>query len=831
MHKFRGIRKTCLPVFVGILSLCITGPVFAQQTDQLENLPLYEALKKFELKGTVKVDNLKLKRDRAEMVFTGDFYFAAPINGRVTGAVFIGQGTFHASPPDIAFEHENLARLLDKDAVDSDFKTAVLRFTDDTFDIIGKGMSDAAAVPGNALDLARDLEPRMLEETGANISARLAVSMANNESPGFFMAQFDKGSLDRFTFIADYQARIPTANFGINGGEKIIIFQYALFNLVNDIWIATYSEEDFEKGQASYSDEYDIVAPLHYKMEIDLRTARREIQTKMRIDFESSVDNLRVLPMVINEALPEYNDIRRRESMFVVSAQYDGQDLPVVQEEWEKGITFFLPQPINKGEKFSIDVSFAGDFIDNQTVIEPAYYPQSNTCWYPRHGYLKRSTFELIYRHKKNHTVASSGTFISEKQWPGEKNERMTEYRIDDPVSFVTFAAGQFEKHTEKRKLSFGEMELQFYSFPDSFGTNLNIARASSRTSAVRLSSPLSIKEEFVLAEMGNALNYYCDFFGPYPYKDFKAAIHPFGFGQGLATMLVIPPADTADRDVYKFIAHETAHQWWGNMVAWRSYRDQWLSEGFAEYSGMLYTWERDDIEALREQIKEALVILKEPPISTTSFGGREYRTGVGEGKVAELGPLILGLRLSSRHSRNGYQNLTYEKGALVVRMLHFLFTDFQTGKGDPFFVMMEDFVKRYTNKAASTEDFRQVANEHFVNTPVAKQFGLKDLNWFFTQWVYEAKLPSYKMEYSIQSAEGGKAVLSGTIFQENAGQNWFMPLPVTLKFPGDQKANIVLYANGPQTPFQVPLPMKPDSAELDPDIWILAEHTNTDKK
>ena len=85
---------------------------------------------------------------------------------------------------------------------------------------------------------------------------------------------------------------------------------------------------------------------------------------------------------------------------------------------------------------------------------------------------------------------------------------------------------------------------------------------------------------------------------------------------------------------------------------------------------------------------------------------------------------------------------------------------------------MMEDFVKRYTNKAASTENFQQVANEHFVNTPVAKQFGLKDLKWFFRQWVFEAKLPSYKMEYRIQSAEGGKAILSGTIFQENAGQN-----------------------------------------------------------
>ena len=414
MHKLSGIRRCYLPVVLSILSLLIAGQVFAQQTAQLEGQPLYAAIKEFKFQGTVKVENLKLKRDRAEMEFTGDFYFAAPINGRVTGAVFIGQGIFHAPPPPIAFEQENLTRFLDKEVVDSDFKTAVLRFTDDTFDVIGKGLTDAATVPNQAMDLARELEPRMLEETGINISSRLTVSLGNNESPGFFLAQFDKGNLDRFTCVVDHQARIPSETFGINGGEKFILFQYAPYDYTNDIWIATYSEEDFEKGQASYSDEYDIVAPLHYRMEIDLREARKELRTKMRIDFEAAIDNLRVLPMMINDSLTAFDDKRLDESMYVQSAQYNGQDIPVIQEEWEKGIAFLLPNPIKKGDKFSVEVSLAGDFIDNQRQFEHHFYPQSNTCWYPRHGYLKRSTFELIFRHKKRHTVASIGTLVRE---------------------------------------------------------------------------------------------------------------------------------------------------------------------------------------------------------------------------------------------------------------------------------------------------------------------------------------------------------------------------------------------------------------------------------
>ncbi len=794
MRKSKEYFRSAILV---VIALFIVNQGFAQQTGSLENLALYEGLKKFELQGSARVEELVLKRDRAEMEFTGDFYFAAPINGRITGAVFIGQGTFRAPTPPIKFEEENLIRLIGEDSAESDFRSAVLRFSDDTMDIIGQRIKIDAAVPNEAVDLAQNLEPRLLKETGANISARLCVSLANHESPGFFMAQFDKGRRDRFTYMVDYQARVPTSTFGINGGEKVVLFRYAPSSYANDIWIATYSEEDFKRGRVNFSDEFDLVSPLHYKMEVDLRDARKILRTKIRIDFESGIDNLRALPMTINENLPEYDNIRLKESMRMESARYNGNDLAYIQEDWESGITLLLPAPMMKGEKFSVEVSLAGDFIDNQRRFN-VFYPLSNTCWYPRHGYLKRSTFEMIFRHRKAHLVASAGKLVREDIWPDTRDERLTEYRIDIPVSFVTFAAGGLERHTEKRKLEFGEMPIDFYA-------------------------PLSpVKEEFMLAELGNALNYFSHFFGPYPYENFRAALHPFQFGQGLPTMLLLPKADSANRKVYAFIAHETAHQWWGNIVAWRSYRDQWLSEGFAEYSGMLYTWERDSLKSMVDEIKEARYVLRYPP---------KTDTGVGEGKVAELGPLILGRRLASRHSSNAYQALIYNKGALVLRMLHFLFTDSSTGKGDLFFNMMKDFVERYENKAATTEDFQQVANEHFAVTPVAKTFGLKDLNWFFRQWVYEAKLPDYRMEYSIQSGENGQIILSGNIIQKNAGEDWFMPLPVELKFPGDQKANVMVYANGPKTSFQFPLPMKPSSVELDPDYWILTENTDTDKK
>jgi aminopeptidase N len=281
----------------------------------------------------------------------------------------------------------------------------------------------------------------------------------------------------------------------------------------------------------------------------------------------------------------------------------------------------------------------------------------------------------------------------------------------------------------------------------------------------------------------------------------------------------MIPPTDNATKYTYAFISHETAHQWWGNIVAWRSYRDQWLSEGFAEYSGILYTQKRENWKAGQDLIERMRRSLKEPP---------QTLTGIGKGRLADVGPLILGHRLDTTKTFGTYQALIYNKGGLTLRMLHFLLTDPGTGDGRPFFDMMKDFVSRYRDQAASTDDFRRVASEHFAQSPIAKKFGLKDLNWFFDEWVYQTALPSYSIEYKMQGQPDGSVLLSGNVFQENAPENWFMILPLVLTLGGDRVATGTVHAYGPKTPFQIKLPSRPSKVELDPNHWVLSEKTST---
>src|SRR5215472_3625892 len=107
---------------------------------------LYGQLKAFALGfRSVRVEDLVLKKDRVTLMFRdGIFYFPAPVEGKVRGAVFLGTGSFQAAAPPNEFERDNVRRLLKADEVASDFKTAVLRFTDDTYSVLGAGSQQSS---------------------------------------------------------------------------------------------------------------------------------------------------------------------------------------------------------------------------------------------------------------------------------------------------------------------------------------------------------------------------------------------------------------------------------------------------------------------------------------------------------------------------------------------------------------------------------------------------------------------------------------------------------------------------------------------------------------
>ena len=225
---------------------------------------------------------------------------------------------------------------------------------------------------------------------------------------------------------------------------------------------------------------------------------------------------------------------------------------------------------------------------------------------------------------------------------------------------------------------------------------------------------------------------------------------------------------DQGDRGYWKIVApHEVAHQWWGHTVGFNSYRDQWMSEGFAEMSASLY-----------------IQLVEKNPKKFTEFWNDELlllternKEGV---RAIDAGPVTMGYRLSnSKAGFNITRDLIYPKGAFILHMVRMMFWDRKTGDQD-FKATMHDFVTTYSGKAATTEDFKAILEKHMTQS-----MDLDDnhrMDWFFNEYVYGTALPSYDLSSSFDKDAKGEVVLSFKLTQSGVDKDFRMVVPIYLE-------------------------------------------------
>ena len=420
-------------VIVSLLGLTVPGSSVgqAQAPHGGQAGALYSQLRAFSLASdSASVENLILERDRVVITFVqGTFYFAAPVAGKVRGAVFIGTGNFHSDVPADEAERANVRRLLKADDISSDFKTAAFQFTDDTYDFIGKSAKPGAAPPPQPQRLATELFMPLLEEEGLNLASRMMESILDGENPGIFFAQFDGGNRRRFSFLFDPQTRVPVANFEINAGEKGLIFAYDRDIFSSDVWLAFFSKADYESRRATYSDMFNLVETPKYQLELDLREPKKTMSLVAKIDCTSRIDGLQFIPFSLGEGLATYDAERRKKQLFVQSAKLaDGTPLEYFQEQWESGFGVALPTALRKGQSVTLEIALRGDFMLNPENNQGVYFPRSTTSWYPRHGYLSRSTFDVVMLHRKRDKAVTMGVLVGDTP-AGNKDDIRTEFR------------------------------------------------------------------------------------------------------------------------------------------------------------------------------------------------------------------------------------------------------------------------------------------------------------------------------------------------------------------------------------------------------------------
>lgn len=703
----------------------------------------------------VTVNNFTLKRDAATFQLnSGTVCFLPPVNGKVTGAVFNGEGRLLLTPP-LPSEQRSLS-LLSKEAEFSEsFSRLVLRFTDGTYDEIKKA---AAPAPASCdAGLLHDSQHATRKKLHYNLDARILQDVLGPQPGGLFVAfVHGKKYSDKILFMIDPHGALDV------GPEEIELMTYG--DNKYGTWTAFHYSAEYASGAAKGSQKNGVIHIEHQQLDTEIGKGG-QLNGKAVTEFVARSEGVRVVPFHLFSTL-------RVQSV----TGEGGQTLNFVQEEKLEDPQFWvvLSRPLAAGEKYSLTTTYGG----KEAVLAEGggnYFPVAREDWYPNAasgGLGEYTNYDMTLRIPKGMTMAATGNLISDRT---EGDSNVTVWKSEVPLTVAGFNFGKFKK--EEVKLD--KLDVLVQSYANEEPPNSVMGLRGQGALGTMNTTPLNKK---ALAEGQLSMQIYSDFFGPLPYKRLEITQQTAtNFGQSWPGLVYLPLSyllDTTTRhglgmqDNYGYFTvvapHEVAHQWWGHTVGFNSYRDQWMSEGFADMSASIYL---------------QLVYAKEPQ-RYIKFWNDERRLLLERNKegvrAIDAGPLTMGYRVAnSREGFDSYRHLIYPKGAYILHMLRQMMWERQSGD-QRFKETMRDFVATYNGSAATTEDFKAMVEKHM--SPGMDLQGNHKMGWFFNEYVYGTALPSYKFDYSFGNAANGNITLSFKLTEAGVDKSFVMPVPIYLE-------------------------------------------------
>jgi aminopeptidase N len=278
--------------------------------------------------------------------------------------------------------------------------------------------------------------------------------------------------------------------------------------------------------------------------------------------------------------------------------------------------------------------------------------------------------------------------------------------------------------------------------------------------------------------QMTEAFNHY---FGPYPFEKYgMVAVSPFAYG-GMEhqTMTTINRSWINGTRANEFgIAHELAHQWWGDMVTMSDFRHIWLNEGFATYAEALFTE----------------YVYGEQTYAPRVAWFQDYYFYYDQyiGRFPLFDPVAY------------FNAAEYYKGALVLHMLRGMMGD------SAFFTGLRNYGQLYRYGNASTEDFEAVMED---------VSGLS-LYSFFHEWIYEQGYPEYHYNWTYEPS-GGEYLVRVNIEQVQQNAPVFT-MPIQLLIHTSEVDTLVTVINAQQLQtFDIMVRGIPNGVDFDPNHWI----------
>ena len=386
-----------------------------------------------------------------------------------------------------------------------------------------------------------------------------------------------------------------------------------------------------------------------------------------------------------------------------------------------------LDKAYNQSEHFNLTVEYYGrpqdsgfeafDFgtYNNNPMIWTLSDPMGARSWWPCKDIPadKADSVDIRVTVDKELIVASNGT-LRDTTINGDKVTYWWHEQYPIVTYLVSLAIHPYTVYSDWYIYGDNDsMEVQFYVFPDEY---------------------YQVQHNY--AKTVSMIEFYSGIYGQYPFIEEKYGHASFLWGGGMEHQTITSLGGWGE----SLIAHELAHQWWGDYVTCNTFHHIWLNEGFATYS-------------------EALWFEHAYPPYTSSQYQMEYHQYLGSGTIFVEDPTDFGAIFN--------QNLSYNKASWVLHMLRHIVGD------DMFFEILQSFNSspEFEYGTATTEEFQGVC----------EQISGFDLEKFFQQWIYSEYYPEYGYGWNTKTTEEGYRVKIGIEqIQQNTGLFW-MPIDIKL--------------------------------------------------
>ena len=745
--------------------------------------------------------NLKIAAEDLDLTLSEGTVYVGDIDVGVTALVLIGRGTLDFHPPS-ATEKGQVKIFCGAEALDATFDAAYIRLNPSDYEAV----IDAAALQPKAVD-AREL--------------RRAQDIFREESQKSFVIDLGDLSRDAWTLLpssGDFLAELRTRRFDTltYARSSTEAEDITLFDRKRHKNIALYPSQEraLRRGQASYNEDdlvdYDV---LDYDIEVAADPGRHWIDGRARLRIKVRAYVLGTLMLRLADPLVVQS---------IVSYEYGR--LFGIRVKNQNTLVVNLPTTLQRDSILTLTIAYAGRLepqaperetigpLEGQQRVaedvpmmmqpEPNYLYSSRSYWYPQAPVSDYATARLHLSVPQGIDCVASGelepgfpVLVAGKE-PAQ-SRKLYVFTAAQPLRYLAFILSRFAR-AETTTIAFPVEPESKSDGPDGAAGGdapLNGAKYHSLSLSVE-TNPRQVSRGRDLAERAAEIAlFYESIIGDSPYSSFTIALiesdlpggHSPGYfaalNQQLPTSGLVWRNDPAAFPGYSdfFLAHELAHQWWGQAVGWRNYHEQWLSEGFAQYFAAMYAQQQRGDEGFASVLKQ----LRRWGMDTT-----------------DQGPISLGYRLGHIRSESRvFRALVYNKSAAVLHMLRRLVGD------DVFFRGIRRFYREARFRKVGTQDFRAA---------MEKESG-KPLERFFDRWIYGSTLPKLKVSHRV---EGNDVVLH----VEQIGEIFDVPLTLTLQYADRKPVDVLVPVTDRTVDHRTPLEGVLRGVDVSKDDGTMAE-------